>query len=190
MQCSFYRLNEAQTGSLLAVPESVLDLLGNSTPPPKIGFWSRIFGKSQDQGPIQRQKLDPVAESETFELNQAWHILHYLLSGNVAEGNWPSTFIMSGGQEIGPDLGYGPARLLTTEFSADVADFLAAQSLQSLDAAYVQHDIEAANIYWQVSSEITDRRRQIEELWSVTQDMRSFFQKTVQVHGAALIQIY
>lgn len=190
MLCSLYRLTEQQTLSLLAVPESVNDLLGNSQPPPKSSFLSKIFGKSKKEDPPERRKLDPVVESEIFELNQAWHILHYLFSGSDAEGDWPSTFIMFGGQEIGPDLGYGPARLLTNALSADVAKFLNAQSLQSLDAAYVAQNIEQAKIYWQVSSEPEDRQRQIEELWDIVLNMRSFIEETVQLHGSTLVQIY
>ncbi len=190
MQCSLCRVNEQQTLQLLAVPDSVNDLLGNSQAPPKSSFLSKIFGRSKKENPPERPKLDPVAESEIFELNQAWHILHYLLSGSDAEGDWPSTFIMFGGQEIGQDLGYGPARLLTKELLDDVAKFLNTQSQQSLDTAYVTQNIEQAKIYWQVASEPADRKRQIEELWDIVQSMRSFIELTVQSHGSILIQIY
>jgi hypothetical protein len=97
---------------------------------------------------------------------------------------------MFGGQEIGPDLGYGPARLLTTELSEDVADFLSAQSLQSMEAAYVAQDVDEAKIYWRVSSEPAARERQKEELWNLVLNMRSFFQETVQLRGSILVQIY
>jgi hypothetical protein len=190
MLCSLYGLTELQTLNLLADPASVNDLLGNSQPPPKSSFLSKILGKSKRDDPPDRRKLEPVAESETFELNQAWHILHYLFSGSDAEGEWPSTFIMFGGQEIGPDLGYGPARLLTNELSADVAKFLNTQSRQSLDAAYVAQNIEDAKIYWHVSSELADRQGQIEELWDIVLNMRGFIEETVRLRGSILVQIY
>lgn len=190
MLCSLYRLTEQQTQILLTIPESVNDLLGNSPPPPKSSFLSKIFGNSKKAGPPERPKLDPVVESAIFELDQAWHILHYLFSGSDAEGDWPSTFIMFGGQEIGADLGYGPARLLTNDLSADVAKFLNAQSLQSLQAAYVAQNIEQAKIYWKVSSEPEDRQRQIDELWDIVLNMSCFMEETVQLHGSTLVQIY
>jgi Domain of unknown function (DUF1877) len=190
MLCSLYRLSEQQTLQLLAVPDSVNDLLGNSQTPPKSSFLSKIFGKSKKEERPERRKVDPVAESEIFELHQAWHILHYLFSGSDAEGNWPATFIMFGGQEIGPDLGYGPARLLDKELLVDVAKFLGTQTQQLLEAAYVTDKIEQSKIYWQVSSEPADRRCQLEELWDIVLGMRSFIDLTQQLHGSILIQIY
>ncbi|HAC90655.1 MAG TPA: DUF1877 domain-containing protein [Planctomycetaceae bacterium] len=190
MLCSLYRLTEQQTLNLLSDHASVNDLLGNSQPPPKSSFFSKIFGQSKTDVPPVKQKLEPVAESETFELNQAWHILHYLFSGSDAEGDWPSTFIMFGGQAIGPDLGYGPPRLLTTELSADVSKFLSTLSRQSLDAAYVAQNIEDAKIYWHVCSEHSDRQGQIEELWDIVLNMRDFIEETVVLHGSILVQIY
>ncbi|AFL74299.1 protein of unknown function (DUF1877) [Thiocystis violascens DSM 198] len=188
--CSLYRLTEQQSKNLLVFPEAVSDLLGYAPPPTKSSFLSRIFGKSRNDEPSPRRKLDPVVESETLELNQAWHILHYLLSGSDAEGEWPSAFIMSGGHKIGPDLGYGPARLLNTELSKEVADFLSAPSRQALNAAYVAQDIQAAKIYWQVASEPNERQRQIEELWSMVQDMRTYFDRTAQAGSSILVHIY
>lgn len=190
MLCSFYRLNEQQSRSLLEAPETVNDLLGNSPPPQKSSFLSVIFGKPKRKDPREGKRLDPVPDSEIFELNQAWHILHFLFSGSDAEGKWPSTFIMFGGQEIGPDLGYGPARLLTTELLEDVASFLNAQSLQSLDTAYVARNIEQAKIYWQVSSAPADRQIQIEELWDIVVNMRSFIEASVQLRGSILVQVF
>ncbi len=190
MLCSLYRLTEQQTRSLLTAPESVNDLLGNSEPPPKISFFERVFGKAKKSVQPERLTLAPIAESETFHLNQAWHILHYLLSGSDAEGDWPSTFIMFGGQEIGPDLGYGPARLLTNDLSTEVAKFLRAQSFESLEAAYIEQKIEQAKIYWSVCSEPEDRYRQVEELWEIVQEMLAFIEETVRSSGSTLVHIY
>ena len=190
MSCSIFRLTEQETNTLLAFPDAVNDLVGNTPPPLKTNFWSMIFGTRDKQTPLLPQRLSPVSSSNTFELNQAWHILHYLLSGVDAEGEWPKAFIMSGGQEVGPDLGYGPARLMNTSLSKDIADFLGTQSKKMLDAAYDVTAIQAAKIYWQPSSDPAERELQIEELWSLVTGLKSFLEESVLRQGAALVHIF
>lgn len=91
--------------------------------------------------------FEPVVEIDTFDLNQSWHILHFIFSGTSAEAPLPGGFLMSGGEEVGPNLGYGPIRLLDPELSRTVATFLDAQSYKLLDSVYVTSEIEAAEIY-------------------------------------------
>ena len=190
MLCSLYRITPEQAIRLKSFPDAVGELLGFTTPPPKVSFLSKLFGKSPKEPPPSERKFEPIAENNTFELNQAWHILHFLFSGSNAEGEWPAAFLMSGGEEIGPDQGYGPARLLAPELSRAVATFLNAQSFKTLDAAYVVSEIEAAEIYWQASSEPTERQRQVEELWNIVNELRDFLEHTAEAGNATLVSIY
>ena len=190
MLCSLYRITPEQAARLDDIPDAVSELLGFSTPPPKVGFLSRLFGKSPIESFPAERKFEPVSESDTFELDQAWHILHFLFSGSNTESKWPAGFLMSGGEEIGPDHGYGPARLLSPDLSLAVATFLDAQSFKALDAAYVTSEIESAEIYWPASSESIERQRQVEELWCVTNELRTFFERTAQAGNATLVSIY
>ncbi|MBT9466690.1 YfbM family protein [Hydrogenophaga sp.] len=190
MLCSLYRLTLEEAASVQTFPDAAGELLGHTPPPPKVGFLSKVFGKSQKEVPASREKLQPVGESDTFNLDQAWHILHYLFTGGAEEGKWPAAFIMSGGQEVGPDLGYGAPRLLTSEQSSEVAAFLNAQTLQSLDDAYSTQGIEAAQIYWQASSDPAERQRELGELWGVVQELRIFIGHFAQTGNSALVHIY
>ncbi|MBK7464229.1 MAG: YfbM family protein [Betaproteobacteria bacterium] len=190
MLCSLYRINPEQFTMLKAFPEAVGELVGFTAPPPKISFLSKLFGKSPKLPPPSARRFEPIAEADTFELNQAWHILHFLFSGTNAEGPWPSGFLMSGGEAVGPDQGYGPIRLLAPELSRAVATFLDAQSLKRLDSAYVTSEIEAAEIYWQASSGDTERQRQVEELWNMVKELQVFFERTVRAGNATLVSIY
>ena len=190
MLCSLYRIAPEQATKLKDFPEAVGELAGFNAPPPKVTFLSKLFGKSQKQISPPGRQFDPVAESDTFELDQAWHILHFLMSGTSAEGPWPNGFLMSGGEEVGPDQGYGPIRLLDPERSRAVAAFLDAQSFKVLDSAYVASEIEAEEIYWQASSEHAERQRQVEELWEVVKELQTFFQQTARTGNATLISIY
>lgn len=190
MLCSLYRINPEQVTRLKAFPEAVGELVGFAALPPKISFLSKLFGKSPKLSPPSARRFEPIAEADTFELNQAWHILHFLFSGTNAEGPWPSGFLMSGGEEVGPDQGYGPIRLLVPELSRDVATFLDAQSFKLLDSVYVTSEIEAAEIYWQASSDEAERRRQAEELWNMVKELQVFFEHTVRAGNATLVSIY
>src|SRR5262245_11686990 len=57
---------------------------------------------------------------EELEIDKAWHGLHFLLTGTAWEGSFPLNFIVVGGDEVGDDLGYGPARALRSEDVAKV----------------------------------------------------------------------
>lgn len=189
MLCSLYRITPEQTTRLKEYPDAIGELLGLTTPPPKVSLLSKLIARTP-KIPLSERKFEPIAESDTFELDGAWHILHYLFSGGNSEGEWPAAFLMSGGEEVGPDLGYGPTRLLAPRLSLAVATFLDAQSSLRLDAAYVTSKIEAAEIYWQASSEPTERQRQVEELWGVVKELRVFFEYTGRAGNSILVSIY
>jgi hypothetical protein len=82
---NFLGVTENQLQSLLAAPEGIGDFLYNGTEP--------------------RRELD---------VDKAWHVIHFLLCGDVGVGEFPLSFILDG-QEIGDiDVGYGPARGFTS----------------------------------------------------------------------------
>lgn len=190
MLCNLYRITPEQVTKLKDFPGAIGELVGFTAPPPKVSFLSKLFGKPPKQLSSSGQQFEPVAESDIFELNQAWHILHFLFSGTNAESPWPGGFLISGGEEIGPDQGYGPIRLFDSELSRAVAGFLDTQSFKMLDSAYVASEIEATEIYWKVSSEHTERQRQLEELWSMVKELQTFFEHTVRAGNATLLSIY
>jgi hypothetical protein len=190
MLCSLYRITPEQVEKLKAFPEAVGELVGLLATPPKSSFLSKLFGKSAKQSPPSARMFEAIVEADTFELNQAWHILHFLFSGVNAEAPWPNGFLMSGGEEIGPDLGYGPIRLLVPERSRAVATFLEAQSFGRMNAAYVASEIEAAEIYWKASDDGSERLREVEELWGTVKELHVFFEQTVRTGNGILINIY
>ena len=191
MLCCLYRISPDQLVRLKAFPDAVGELLGLTSPAPaQVGFLSKLFGKQAAQTAPSERKFEAIAEHDIFELNQAWHILHFLFSGSQAQGKWPAAFLVDGGEEIGPDQGYGPARLLAPELSRDIATFLNTQSFKTLAAAYVASEIEAAEIYWQAAPEPRERQRQVEELWSVASELRTFFERTALAGSATLVSIY
>ena len=48
---------------------------------------------------------------EEYDVDKAWHGIHFLLTGTAWEGPPPLNFLVGGGTEVGDvDVGYGPAR--------------------------------------------------------------------------------
>lgn len=190
MLCNAYRITPEHVGYLKHSPDAISDLLGFEAPTAKTGFLARLFGKPAARPAAAPRKLEPVSAANTFELEQAWHILHFLLSGGNAEGTWPMAFLMSGGVEVGPDQGYGPTRLFSPAQTGEIAGFLGSVSFERLEAAYIPEAIEAAEIYWRPSTDAQEQGQQLAHLWRVLTDLRAFFKAAHQGGDATLVSIY
>lgn len=77
-----------------------------------------------------------VSRPEYLDLDKSWHILHTLISGTPDQADAPSAALL-GGEDVGPDGGYGPARWLTQE---RVAAFDEALSPLDSDALMARAD--------------------------------------------------
>ncbi|HVH36263.1 MAG TPA: YfbM family protein [Tahibacter sp.] len=74
--------------------------------------------------------LFPPEAENPFEgqigLDKSWHAIHYVLTGTAGPDGSVLGDAILGGREIGPDLGYGRARLLPADRVHEIADALAA----------------------------------------------------------------
>ena len=71
---------------------------------------------------------------ERVVLNKAWHAIHFVLTGSRLGGDEPLNFLVSEGTPVGEvDVGYGPARVLTSQQVRSLATALA--SLEPDDVA-------------------------------------------------------
>jgi len=82
-----------------------------------------------------------------LNLEKSWHVLHYLLTGKAEEAPPPLGNAILGGEEIGEDLGYGPARILTPQQVREVAAALASISKDDLRWRFDLKAMMAARIY-------------------------------------------
>ena len=65
-------------------------------------------------------------ERERVVLDKAWHAIHYALTGSRLGGDEPLNFLVSEGTPVGEvDVGYGPARVLTSDQVRSIANALA-----------------------------------------------------------------
>src|SRR5216683_5609350 len=67
-----------------------------------------------------------AGEHERVVLNKAWHAIHFALTGSRLGGDEPLNFLVSEGTPVGEvDVGYGPARVLTSQQVRALATALA-----------------------------------------------------------------
>lgn len=73
------------------------------------------------------QGMEFLLESDddsSVDLDKAWHGIHWLLSGSPDPTDEVTSEVIFGGDPVGEDLGYGPARLLAPERVKVVASAL------------------------------------------------------------------
>jgi hypothetical protein len=62
---------------------------------------------------------------ERLELHKAWHAIHFVLNGSRLGGSAPLNFLVTEGTPVGEvDVGYGPARIFTSEQVRQLASAL------------------------------------------------------------------
>lgn len=82
-----------------------------------------------------------------LDIHKSWHGLHWLLCQQPWDGPEPLKHAVLGGQEIGEDMGYGPARLVDAATVRGVADALGNISHDMLEQRYNPKAMAAAQIY-------------------------------------------
>lgn len=87
------------------------------------------------------------SDPNELDLHKEWHSLHYLLTGSAWDGEEPFCYLIKGGEEIGEDLGYGPARVLKPNQVKRFCDALSQVSIEDLKKRYKPKQMEEEQIY-------------------------------------------
>lgn len=118
-----------------------------------VGGFKRIAATELDAIIAEPESVEDVLFPENggpqnaLDIDKAWHGLHFLLCGDPWEGNGPLAQVVMGGTEIGDDLGYGPARYLTVDETAEASGALAATSADELGARFDARELASNDIY-------------------------------------------
>jgi hypothetical protein len=88
-----------------------------------------------------------MGADDALDLDKSWHMLHYLFTGSAWDGAMPAGALLSGGREVGEDLGYGPARALSAKETQAFAQFLSAQSETALAKKLNVPKMQSMEIY-------------------------------------------
>jgi hypothetical protein len=121
-----------------------------------------------------------------IDLDKAWHGIHYLLTGTAEGGPAPHSLAVFGGEEFGPEVGYGPARYLTAEQVALVADALSELSPTDLAERFNPKDMEAKEIYPDVIW-VRDGEEALNYALENYQQLQTFYRDAAS-RGEAVIQ--
>jgi hypothetical protein len=84
---------------------------------------------------------------EGLALEKSWQSLHYLLTGTAWETDSTLGKTILGGKEIGPDIGYGPARYLEPFEVKEIAEALKTVSKDDFARRFDLKAMVAAKVY-------------------------------------------
>jgi hypothetical protein len=97
---------------------------------------------------LERRVYQAASPVEYLDVDEAWHALHFLLTGTAWEGAPPLNFIVSGGNSIGDeDVGYSPARALRAREVASLHRALEGLDAQELLRRYDGPAMDALGVY-------------------------------------------
>jgi Domain of unknown function (DUF1877) len=85
-----------------------------------------------------------------LHLDKEWHGIHFLLTGESCTSAHPLAIAIFGSEDIGEDLSYGPARLLSVDQVHEVASALSKVAAQELRHRYNPKSMTEAKVYPEV----------------------------------------
>lgn len=187
MLCQLQAASEAEARALIADPSDIqLFLSGYALEPTKSGWWVRLSGRSAAPAPVR--SWDEPSTNDCLDLDESWHVLHYIFSRDPWAGELPQATLLRGGRELGDiDVGYGPARIYAPqelrEFSAFLAtltqhnflDDVSASGLHDSDIDGVCHNEDTADL---------------EPLWDYIADLRGFLGEVIARNRWVILHLY
>jgi len=94
---------------------------------------------------------DPFEDQ--ISLEKEWHAIHFFLTGELERDGSIEGEAILGGQEIGSDLGYGPARLINPTNVKAIADALESVDFLEWANEYDENSENADKVYGGISKE-------------------------------------
>jgi hypothetical protein len=140
------RVTPEQARQLNAQPKIIPDILSKSA------------GHDDSTGNTP-SKFGKIAAA--LDLQQSWHVLHYLLCGEAYQGEAPADTLLSG-DEIGPDMGYGPARYVTPDETLAFSEFLLPLDYDTLTSKIDLNRMRSLHVYLVSKTSEQDRAFLIE----------------------------
>jgi hypothetical protein len=122
-----------------------------------------------------------------LDTDKAWHLIHFLLTGDAWAGEGPLRNAVLGGTEIGEkDVGYGPARYLTPAQVRETSAALTPISSQELWSRFDRQAAEDADIYpagWVGAEEDRDY------IVGNFETLKEFFVQAAQANDAVILYL-
>jgi len=164
--CNLRSATDAQLKALLAEPEQLEAFLEDE----------EDFGDAAGSAFLE------------LDLDEAWHGIHFLLTGTAVEGQAPLDFLERGGREVGEvDLGYGPARCFDSAQVRAIAQALAPISAEQLRARFDPERMRMLEIYPDIWDGQQGEKDPLGYVLSYYAELEAFLARVVALnHGMVL----
>jgi hypothetical protein len=149
MVCTVLSVSAEQMESLRAAPLLVPDVTNVATfDPPGDEPLDEIDRQIAAEVAERRSRLAGLGAIERgLDLDKAWHLLHYAISGQAFPTGADADALLLG-EELGPDLGgYGPARLHDARATKKFAELLASLDEETVKKRLRLEDMMSEPIY-------------------------------------------
>ena len=135
--------------------------------------------------------LDPGSPDSSsrkyMDVDQSWQAIHYTLNGDPWSGEAPLGLVVLGGEDIGEDMGYGPARYLTATQVQDVAAALDAIDPTAFGSRFDGQALDNADVHPQMWGE--DPAEGLDYALHHYSQLRTFYQTAAQRGDAMLLYL-
>lgn len=125
-------------------------------------------------------------EDRGLDIDKAWHGIHSLLTGTVWDTDGARGQTILGGEPIGDDIGYGPARLMMADEVVRVADELSLILPESLRLNFDARRMTSLKIYPQIWDEGDEA---LEYLMTYYTPLRAFYTRAAARGDAILLYL-
>jgi hypothetical protein len=141
----------------------------------------------KSQGKTSTPPRPPESKPDgRLDIEKAWHGLHFLLAGSAQETTPGAGQAVLGGREVGPDQGYGPARLLDPSEVVTVSKALSAVTPATLKKRFKPEALDQADIYpggW------AEEPGALQWLLDAFKDLQKFYASAASRGSAVLLTI-
>jgi hypothetical protein len=110
------------------------------------GIVLKTVKKHRKRSPAPRAVSDSEP-GELLDLEKAWHGVHFLLAGDAQKTSPGAGQAVLGGAAVGPELGYGKARLMEPKEVATVSTALSQLTIATLKKQFKPSAFDQAEIY-------------------------------------------
>ncbi len=91
---------------------------------------------------------EDVEDTDTIDLDKAWHAIHFILTDSAWGGDFPHGFLVSAGTPIGEeDVGYGPARAFLSHEVKNIRNALDGISEEQFRERFSVEKMKKSDIY-------------------------------------------
>jgi hypothetical protein len=153
-----------------------------------------LFGRILGQQHAPEGEAAPlvlgVDELMATDLDKAWHGIHYLLTRTASEGSPPLNLLLAGGTPVGTvDVGYGPARALSSREINDAHLALGQISDDELRSRFAPKEMLKADIYPEIWGRDPAEDDTLGYLMEYVGTLRSFLRDATEERLGAIVYL-